>query len=365
MNKPLYSALVVGAVLLGLFTPSHTAQALTVSPVRIELSGDPGENLVSDIVLLNEQDKSMTFYFSAENFEAQGEDGTPNFVPGITDLASWITLLPAVEGEDPNIVNLGPQETVSRTFSVTIPEDATPGGHFAAIFFADTPPSDSGSVAVGAKVGILVLLTVSGEFEESGDLLSFNTKDEQSFFESLPVRFEYRFQNEGGDRVVPQGEIQITNLFGMTKEDLSINAAQNNVLPQSIRKYEETWGEAIVLEEGELEPGFWTTVGHQWENFAFGPYTATLNLVYGTDDTEVESAVRFWVVPWHLLIVCALSGIFVLVLFTFIIRHYNHWIIAQAVLARRNGQVSRTASPKKALPKKTTSKKSPPKKKRT
>lgn len=360
MNKSLYSALLVGAVLLGLFTPSHAAQALTVSPVRIELSGDPGENLVSDIVLLNEQDKSMTFYFSAENFEAQGEDGTPNFVSGETDLASWITLLPAVEGEDPTIVNLGPQETVSRTFSVKIPEDATPGGHFAAIFFADTPPADSASVAVGAKVGILVLLTVSGEFEESGDLLSFNTKEEQSFFESMPVRFEYRFQNEGGDRVVPQGLIEISNLFGMTKEEILVNAAQNNVLPQSIRKYEETWGEDIVLEEGEMEPGFWSIVKHQWNSFTFGRYTATLQLVYGSEDTEVESSVNFWVVPWQLLSVVFVSGVFLLAAATFVIRHYNHWIIAQAVAAHQNAEPGRPAPRKKSA-----AKKSPPKKKRT
>lgn len=346
MNKTFHSTFVVGFILLGLFAPNQDAKALTVSPVRIELSGDPGENLVSDIVLLNEQDKAMTFYFSAENFEAQGEDGTPNFVSGDTGLASWISLLPAVEGEDPNTVVLGAQETVSRTFSVTIPENAAPGGHFAALFFADSAPSDSSSVAVGAKVGILVLLTVSGEFEESGDLLSFTTKDDQSFYESLPVHFEYRFQNEGADRVVPQGIIEITNIFGMTKEEVSINAAQNNVLPQSIRKYEETWGEALVFAEGEGKPGFFSTLKHQLKNFACGRYTASLNLVYGTDETEVKSSVTFWVFPWQLLLTIALTGFFTLVFLTFVVRRYNHWIIAQAVAARR-APVKKPSSKKK------------------
>lgn len=334
MQTQLKPLLVLGLMLTGLLAPFQSAEALTVSPVRVELAGDPGENLVADIRLLNEQDKTITFYFSAENFEAQGEDGTPNFVPGDTGLASWITLLPEVEGEDPNTVTLAPQETISRTFSVTIPEDASPGGHFAALFFGDSPPDDSGGVAVGAKVGILILLTVSGEFEESGDLLSFGTQDDQTYFENLPVNFNYRFQNEGADRVVPEGTIEIANLFGMTSEELTVNTAQSNVLPKSIRKFEETWGTTpVATEEDAEEPGFWTTAKSQWTEFACGPYTATLTLTYGSDPITVTEAVDFWVFPWQLLLVVALSGLIILLgLFVFI-RTYNRWIVNKALKA--------------------------------
>lgn len=334
MQTRFKSILALGFLFTGLLVPFQSAEALTVSPVRVELTGDPGENLVADIRLLNEQDKTITFYFSAENFEAQGEDGTPNFVSGDTGLASWITLLPAVEGEDPSTVTLAPQETISRTFSVTIPEDASPGGHFAALFFGDSPPDDSGGVAVGAKVGILILLTVSGDFEESGALLSFGTQDDKTYFENLPVHFNYRFQNEGADRVVPEGTIEIANLFGMTSEELTVNTAQSNVLPKSIRKFEETWGTSpVTTEEATEEAGFWGTVKNQWAEFACGPYTATLTLTYGSDSTTVTEAVDFWVFPWQLLLVLVLSSSIVLLALLVFVRTYNRWIVSKALKA--------------------------------
>ncbi len=333
MQNPLRPLLVLGLLFVGFLAPFRSAEALTVSPVRVELTGDPGENLVADIRLLNEQDKDITFYFSAENFEAQGEDGTPNFTVGDTGLASWITLLPEIENEDPTTATLKAGETLSRTFAIKIPEDAAPGGHFAAIFFADAPPGDAGGVAVGAKVGILILLTVSGEFEESGALLSFGTVDDQSYYETLPVDFTYRFQNEGADRVVPEGTIALTNLFGMTSEEILINAAQSNVLPMSIRKFEETWGPVLTEEEAAEELSFWDTVKNQWNDFACGPYTATLSLTYGSDPVTVTEAVDFWVFPWHLLLVITLSAFTIGLALLIFIRGYNRWIIGKALKA--------------------------------
>jgi hypothetical protein len=331
MQKRTHPLLVLGLLFMGFLAPFQSAEALTVSPVRVELTGNPGETLVADIRLLNEQEKTITFYFSAENFEAQGEDGTPNFVAGDTGLASWISLLPEIENVDPNTVTLEASETVSRTFAIKIPEDASPGGHFAAIFFGDAPPGDSGGVAVGAKVGILVLLTVSGEFEESGDLLSFGTVDEQTSFESLPVVFEYRFQNEGADRVVPSGTIEITNLFGMSSEEIVANSAQSNVLPMSIRRFEENWG--TVEDETAEKLGFWDTVKNQWSDFAFGPYKATLNLTYGSDPVTVTKAVDFWVFPWQLLLVATGALLISLLVVGTFIRLYNRWIVGKALKA--------------------------------
>ena len=185
---------------------------------------------------------------------------------------------------------------------------------------------------MGAKVGILVLLTVSGDFEESGALLSFGTQDDQSYFEKLPIWFNYRFQNEGADRVVPQGTIAITNLFGWTSEEVLVNASESNVLPKSIRKFEETWGS--VLTDAEMaQTGFWAEVGEQWNDFACGPYTATLLLTYGSDQTEATAAVDFWVFPWQLLLTGTLFILTLLFTGVFIIRSYNRWIIKNALKA--------------------------------
>jgi hypothetical protein len=319
-------------------------QALTVSPVKIELQGDPGQTLTADFRLLNEQDKTLNFYGSVANFEAEGESGTPNFVSNDTDLASWIHLNPGEEGEDPTVITLNSKEEITRTFTVDIPGDATPGGHFAALFWATNPASETEGVAVGAKVGILVFLSVNGDFDQGGDLLSFDTTDAQRFFTSLPITFEYRFQNTGADRVVPEGTLELKNTLGWTAEVLTVNGGQNNVLPASIRKFEETWG---TVDE-TLNSGFWSQVQKEWEDFAMGYYSATLNLTYGPDESLATSALNFWIFPWELLTVLVLGFLIALSLFVTLIRRYNRWIIQSALAAQK--KPVRSTKPAKRKP---------------
>ena len=67
-----------------------SAQALTISPARAEITGDPGETITDSFLLINEQNSDETFYTSVENFDSQGETGTPNFTNSKEGLPSWI-----------------------------------------------------------------------------------------------------------------------------------------------------------------------------------------------------------------------------------------------------------------------------------
>ncbi|MCK5591557.1 MAG: hypothetical protein KAI72_06345, partial [Candidatus Pacebacteria bacterium] len=236
-----------GVFCTGVFLASFSfACALTISPARVELNGNPGQTVTGEYVLINDQEKTKTFYSSFENFEAQGETGSPNFVGGTEGLATWIN--------SSSEIVLGPKETKKLMYSITIPANADPGGHFAAIFWGTSKPQTSaggGDVSVGAKLGLVMLLRVSGDVPEGGGVLSFETLDEQKLEEEetseqklfimLPVDFNYRFQNSGGDRIKPKGTITIKNIFGMTSEVLNANPSEGNVLPSSIRKFKLSW----------------------------------------------------------------------------------------------------------------------------
>jgi hypothetical protein len=134
---------------LGLLGSVPSVQALTVSPVKLEMRGDPGATVGSDFLLINEQDETQTFYVSFANFEAQGESGTPQFVESGEDLATWIHLVPSEGDDETNVLNtvtLAPGATQKVYFEIQIPEDASAGGHFAAIFWG-TSPETSGEAA--------------------------------------------------------------------------------------------------------------------------------------------------------------------------------------------------------------------------
>jgi hypothetical protein len=296
-----------------------TAQALTISPARAELTGDPGETIQGTFTLTNPLDTDQTYYTSVENFEAQGESGTPNFVPGKDGLASWVKVAESI--------TIKKGEKVKVPFTIEVPQGADAGGHFAAIFLSTQPPAvKGGEVSVGAKVGMLMLVRVSGNIKEEGGIRSFLLKDGGHVVTALPVDFVYRFNNDGNDRAKPVGNITIRNTFGIKTETLNANAHEGNVLPGSIRRYEVRWGTEEAL---PASASFFSFVKYEMKNFALGLYFANLDLAFGSSG-KTDSTLYFFVLPWHLLIVIAIILALIFLVLTFALKRYNKFIISQA-----------------------------------
>jgi hypothetical protein len=308
-------------VALSLFSGVSFASALTISPARIELSGDPGASVSNDLTLINEQENEQTFYTSVENFEAQGESGAPSFSASKEGLASWVTVT--------DKVTLKKGERIKIPFTVHVPKDADAGGHFAAIFFSTVPPTTSGAtLAVGAKVGMLMLLRVSGDIKEGGGLLSFALKEGGHFSTTLPVNFVYRFNNSGNDRVNPTGTVTIRNTFGLEAASLNANPTVGNILPASTRRFDLTWGDEAPLPDSA---SFLNHVSYEARNFAFGFYFANLHLTFNSSGTADSSLILF-VFPWHLLSVIAIILLILFIILRSLVRRYNRYIIRQARL---------------------------------
>jgi len=314
------------SLIIASFAIVHPAQALTISPVKLELSGDPGQTITSRFDLLNEQNSTITFYTSYANFEAQGETGNPSFTQSNDGLDTWI--------KAPDQIVLAPSEKKTVSFSIAIPKNADPGGHFAAIFFGTAPQNQSGSsqVSIGAKVGILVLLNVSGAVKQGGGILQFGINGNNSAVTELPVLFYFRFQNSGGDRVDPTGDITIKNLFGSTVAKIPANPTNGNILPNSVRKFYVPWSNdpnQIADPAAVPHRSFFKAAGYELRDFRFGKYFVSLVL---TDQNGKRFAApfTFYVLPWQL-IVCVIVILAILFfLLRFFIRKYNRWIISQA-----------------------------------
>jgi len=325
----------IGLLLLAsfLFLLPLTSHALTISPPRVELEADPGVTISGKMKLINGEESDQTFYSSFENFEAKGETGVPSFIESKEDLAGWMSTNSQIT------VKKG--EEVVIDYSITVPKNAEPGGHFAAIFWNTTPPQNS-QIAVGAKIGMLVLLKVSGPIKEGGGILEFSTKNNQKFFTSLPVNFFYRFQNSGADRAKPKGEIKIKNILGITSNKVDANPVEGNILPNSIRRFEMTWENSDKNYISQAEDGFilkfFNNVKQEWHNFAFGRYKADLNIVYGSQNIPAFSSVALWVFPWHLLLITLIIVIAIVLLGRREISKYNKWVVSSAIKNFKSAQ---------------------------
>lgn len=301
-----------------LLSSLYSASALTISPARFELTADPGKATTNEFTIVNEQNSDQIYYTSVENFEAQGESGTPNFTTDKVGFASWVQVVDKVA------IKKG--EKITIPFTTNIPQNADAGGHFAAICLTTTPPAvGGGEVSVGAKICMIMLLKVSGEIKEDGGVSSFFLKSGNRFVTILPINFVYRFNNNGNDRVKPAGTTTIRNMIGLTTEEINANPTEGNVLPGSIRRFEITWGSGEPL---PASASFFSHVQYETRNFALGLYFANLDLVFGTK--KASNSLWFVVIPWHLLVVIFFIGAIVFLVLRFMLQRYNKYIIAQA-----------------------------------
>lgn len=296
-----------------------TASALTVSPAREELIADPGETISKTFTVINEQDADQTLYTSVKSFDAQGETGTPNFIQSNEGLPSWVTIAPSV--------TLKKGERVAIPYTVTVPQDAESGGHFAAIFLSTVPPSaGEGQVSVGSELGMLVLLKVTGEIKEQGGLSEFGIKGGKKVITNLPIDFFYKFKNDGNDRAKLEGKVTIKNMFGGEVASIDPNPSQGNVLPGSTRKFEFSLGES---EAPALSASFFEHVKYQKNNFAFGMYTADLSLTFGNTG-QARQVITYYMFPWQLISVISVVLLTLVLVLVFAVKRYNKWIIQQA-----------------------------------
>lgn len=310
-------------------TQSNTAtngQALEIAPPVIYLNADPGQTVKANIYIRDISSGNLNVTGQVNSFTASGEDGTPKIQleDTGTDVANsivgWVETLPKLQ--------LIPREIKTMVATINVPKDATPGGHYGVVRFTATPPSVEGGsgVSLSAGIGVLILLTVSGQVNEglSVEELSVakpvkdgETSKAASFFESSPLLFTVRLKNTGNVHVRPTGQVVITNMFGRKFAAVNINVPPANVLPSSIRKFSEELNKEVIGNKR-----------------MFGKYTAELKLTYGSNKT-ITKTVSFWVIPYKQIAAAIIIIIGLFFLARYLLKLYTRRVIAGSSKRRR------------------------------
>jgi hypothetical protein len=316
-------------LVVGFFYSQQSAYALTVSPAIIELSVDPGQTITKEITLFNETGIPAQLFATTQDFEAAGDGGQPKFLPKAVpsneaSASNWVSV-------SPSQIVVEPGKFVKTQFTVTVPANADPGGHYLAVFWGIQPPVVSGpaAVAIGAKIGSLVLIGVTGDISEKGELKEF-ALPEGKIYTHLPVEMAFRFFNSGNIHLKPKGDIVVRNLLGGKVATISANDKEARVLPNQTRQFFATWQKQdpdLTAESLGWWQKFWAEFQQERSNFAFGRYTAQLNLAFGQDKSVHTARLAFWVIPWALLIVYLILLIILLIIIGRLFRMYNRWVI--------------------------------------
>jgi hypothetical protein len=296
--------LVIGIGIFGLFLVNQInaqgGKGVGISPLTFELTANPGDVIVNQLKVYNPSDSIIGIKMEVEDFTVTGEIGHVKIEPAETEtysIARWVTM-------EPEEFSLDPREQKFITFTIKVPENAEPGGHYGSILAGTTAVVGEEFVGatVAGRVGALVLLSVSGEVKENLAVKEFH---DSGYSEYGPINFTMRFENKGTVHVKPKGYITIVNWLG--KKTVDIEIPQRNVLPDSVRKIETSWNKKWI-----------------WG----GKYTATLSGSYGVSNTPFAPAViTFWVFPWK-------AGIGILLVIIFFVLTRRRWITAFKILVR-------------------------------
>lgn len=273
--------------------------AITIGPAKIEYKTDPGTTISGAFLILNEGQEARTFYAAFEKFTEV--DGQKQFLPSEeSELTEWFKMEKSVA------LKAGEQKEIYYT--IEVPKNAPPGGHFAVVWWGTAPPSASKQVSIVTRAGILVYLQVSGEVNERGEIIGFSLADEKFLAFKLPEDFVVNFANQGNTYLKPRGEIKIKNIFGSAIAVFNVNAKERIIFPKNVRLFD-------IAKKFDKLP------------FVFGPYKAELALNWGEKQNSVLKNFWFFVFPWKTALIAVIILIALLLLFTKGIKKYNQWIL--------------------------------------
>lgn len=290
------------------FSPTKAVR-VAITPLVFELTGEKGGMAESEVRVMNPSyDETITVKMESEDIFPEGEEGRIRLEVPPTEripfsLSSWISF-------EPGRLTLGPREEKPVKFTIKVPENSEPGGHYAAVIAKIETVGLGGGVAVGVvpRVASLVLLTVPGPMEEKLSVIEFIT--EKNYYEFGPVKFLLRIENSGTVHVKPTARLTVNNIFGQKVGEVSFET--RTILPNSIRKLE-------------------TELPKKW--LWAGKYTATLTGTYGPNNIPLEiKTITFWAFPWKV-------GIVLLMIIVFFFLTRRRWIKAIKILIKGEGAI--------------------------
>ncbi len=322
--------IVICCLLLPVISNAQESLTLSVSPTLFEMTANPAQNWTSSVRIINGNPYDIAVYVDVLNFAPQGESGQVKFLPLLVTESEGETLAEWIK-PDFKEVTVPAEQVLEIPFVISVPDDAPPGGHFAAILVGTKSLNSGGrksQVQTAQVVTSLVFLRVTGDVIEDGFVREFRSA--KFIVEKPEMDFELRFENKGNVQILPQGDIRIFNMWGQERGIIPINKQTmfGNVLPDQIRKYTFKW-------EGD------------WSLSDTGRYSAIVTLAYGEEDRQFASSkTSFWVIPWKILLIILTILFLIITLVTWAIKIYIKKMLSMAGVSS-NPQVTKGYSVQK------------------
>ena len=309
--------LVAGFSGVGSVSAQTAGNGIKVSPVRTDVTMNPGESRTISLTVQNITSSSAEYDAIINDMVAKGENGqaalileADQYAPSHS-LKRYISSIPSVQ------IDAGKYKEVKAT--ITIPKNAAGGGYYGAVRFVPSGTKIDKNVTLSASVASIILVRVNGDVTENMSIASFDVRKGEdglggsSFFTTNKNLFSVvRFSNKGNVHEQPFGKVRVLKGKKVVQEtEINKTDPRGNVLPDSIRRF-----------DTQL-----TGLG------AFGKYTVQGNFGYGSNGQLLSATTSFWVVPLPLIV--GVIGVLVVLLVLIFglpkaIKRYNRNVLRKA-----------------------------------
>lgn len=281
--------------LFGLYLPvTANAQGinLEVSPAKVNIVLEAGTTVTQKFRVGNFSNAKKNLYLYTEDFVVLDDAGTPSFLETKDpdnerfSLTNWIEL-------DSDTIELESNEVKEVEVKIKIPEDATPGGHYAAFFVQSEKPDPTGNSSIGSigRVASLILGTVPGDVDENISVVKFFANKGVYFNDNPRVEITAQLANSGTVHAIPTGAAFLSGAYSYKPKSLLFNQRQGAILPNAPDR---TITESLVIEKKGFVP-------------PIGKMDVNLLMKYGSNNNELNAYTSFWLLPIKFIIVVLLG----------------------------------------------------------
>jgi hypothetical protein len=285
-NVPVLLSLCITVLTVMLFYPivSRAQVGISLFPIKFNVTIPAGSTYSDTVTVINPNSFPIGVQPQVENLSG-GNQGSIDLVN--TDiphgLSAWIVM-------DETQFTLAAGEQKQIPFSIAVPANGEPGGHYGAILFEglSAGTSTTSGVNLSGRVGSVVLVNVPGGSQATGKIESFTGPS--SYISRGPFNFSFTVDDTGNTHFTPTGQV---TLSGPLFPKVTLPFTPGVVFPGYNRVFTAAW------------PG----------TYAFGPMTAVLTLNIPDSGTQIKS-IAFFVFPWQE----TLGIIILLVILFFLVR---------------------------------------------
>ncbi len=234
------------------------------SPPKVELKTKPNSISNGQVTVKNIGNSSVKLRIYVQDYSV--EDGEVTYSdpdPGKPFAsAAWFQL------SDSEAI-LAPQGYINLSYTVTTPLNASPGAHWAVIFF-ETVQINKKKVNGGARIGATVINTVDGELIYKANVINHRITK----WSKRKIPYSFQVENRGNVLLKVKPLLSVTSWKG-SKHNIPLKEV--TVYPNAINTVQGTW----------TSPR------------AFGIYDLNFKLDYYDSKLEEHFQQKIYIIPWH------------------------------------------------------------------